>query len=192
MGNGSFWGGAIPCGRTESRIHLHDPAWEALVAFNHHKGHRADDLVPLGNAGKLATGFTEPKSNEVLHRHFDREDLQTLQMQLYPIASQTLTVDHVTPISQVDALELHPHAPLFMAQSKSLCLSTPQMARPLATRYRYRHGAILPPTFRLLSSPDTMSHATEPKDTPLQQPLRNAALRHNIGIIAIIAVAFSG
>ncbi len=70
--------------------------------------------MPLDNAGKLATGFTDPKSNEVLHRHFDREDLQTLQTQLYPIASQTLTVDHVTPISQVDVLELDPHAPSFM------------------------------------------------------------------------------
>jgi hypothetical protein len=144
--------------------------------------------VPLNNAGKLATDFTDPESNEVLHRHFDREDLQT---QLYPIASHTLTVDRVTPINQVDALELDPHAPSFMAQSKPVHVST-SMARPLATRHRYQPGAIWPPTFRLLTSPDTMIHTTELKDTPLQQPLRNAALRRNLRTTAIIATAFSG
>ena len=77
--------------------------------------------MPLNNAGKLATDFTDPESNEVLHRHFDREDLQT---QLYPIASHTLTVDLVTPINQVDALELEPHALSFMAQSKPVHVST--------------------------------------------------------------------
>ena len=97
---------------------MHDPDWEAPVVFNHHQRHRGDHLVPPGNACNLATGFIDPQSIEVLHRHFDREDLQTLQAQLYPIASHALAVDRVTPISQVDELELDPHAPSFMAQGK--------------------------------------------------------------------------
>jgi hypothetical protein len=37
-----------------------------------------------------------------------------------------------------------------------------------------------------------MPHTTERQASPVQQPLRNAALRRNLGISAIIAVAFSG
>lgn len=37
-----------------------------------------------------------------------------------------------------------------------------------------------------------MSHFTALKTLPLQQPLRRAALRRNLGTAAIIAVAFSG
>jgi hypothetical protein len=105
-------------GPARSRILLHDPDWETPVVFNHHQGHRGDHLVPLGNAGSLATGFADLKSLEVLQRHFGGEDLQTLQTQLYPIASHAVAVDRVTPISQVDALELDPHAPSFLAQSR--------------------------------------------------------------------------
>ncbi len=105
-------------GPARSRILLHDPAWETPVVFNHHQGHRGDHLVPLGNAGNLATGFADPQSLEVLQRHVGGEDLQTLQTQLYPIASHAVAVDRVTPISQMDALELDPHAPSFLAQSR--------------------------------------------------------------------------
>jgi len=105
-------------GPARSRILLHDPGWEAPVVFNHHQGHRGDHLVPLGNAGNLAAGFTDRQSREVLQRHFDGEDLQTLQAQLYPIAQHAVAVDRVTTISQVDALELDPEAPSFLAQSR--------------------------------------------------------------------------
>ena len=37
-----------------------------------------------------------------------------------------------------------------------------------------------------------MTHTTERQASPVQQPLRNAALRRNLGTSAIIAVAFSG
>jgi len=111
-------------GPARSRILLHDPAWEAPLVFNHHQGHRGDHLVPLGNAGNLATGFADPQSLEVLQRHFDREDLQTLQAQLYPIASHAVAVDRVEPISQADALELDADATSFMAQSRPVRINT--------------------------------------------------------------------
>jgi hypothetical protein len=37
-----------------------------------------------------------------------------------------------------------------------------------------------------------MTHTTELKVMSCQQPLRNAALRRNLGTAAIIAIAFSG
>jgi len=37
-----------------------------------------------------------------------------------------------------------------------------------------------------------MPHTTERQASPVQQPLRNTALRRNLGTSAIIAVAFSG
>jgi len=105
-------------GPARSRILLHDPGWEAPVVFNHHHGHRGDHLVPLGNAGELAAGFADPKSLEVMQLHFGGEDLQTLQTQLYPIASHTVAVDRIMTMSQVEALELDPHAASFLAQSR--------------------------------------------------------------------------
>lgn len=111
-------------GPARSRILLHDPAWETPVVFNHHQGHRGDHLVPLGNAGNLATGFADTQSREVLQRHFGGEDLQMLQTQLYPIVSHAVAVDRVTPISQMDALELDPHAPSFLAQSRPVRIDT--------------------------------------------------------------------
>jgi len=105
-------------GPARSRILLHDPGWETPVVFNHHQGHRGDHLVPLGNAGDLAAGFADPQSLEVLQRHFGGEDLQTLQTQLYPVASHAVAVDRVTTIAKVDALELDPHAPSFLAHSR--------------------------------------------------------------------------
>lgn len=111
-------------GPARSRILLHDPGWEAPVVFNYHQGHRGDHLVPLGNAGELAAGFADPKSLEVLHRHFGGEDLQVLQSQLYPIAAHATPVDHLVPISQVDALELDPHAPSFLSQSRPVRIDT--------------------------------------------------------------------
>jgi hypothetical protein len=111
-------------GPARSRILLHDPDWEAPVVFNHHQGHRGDHLVPLGNAGNLARGFADPQSLEVLQRHFGGEDLQMLQTQLYPITAHAVAVDRVTPMSQVDALELDPHAPSFLGQSKPVRIDT--------------------------------------------------------------------
>jgi len=105
-------------GPARSRILLHDPNWEAPVVFNHHHGHRGDHLVPLGNAGELAAGFADPKSLEVMQWHFGGEDLQTLRTQLYPVASHAVAVDRIMTISQVDALELDPHAASFLAQSR--------------------------------------------------------------------------
>ncbi len=37
-----------------------------------------------------------------------------------------------------------------------------------------------------------MTYITERQTSPVQQPLRNAALRRNLGTLAIITVAFSG
>jgi hypothetical protein len=37
-----------------------------------------------------------------------------------------------------------------------------------------------------------MTHTTERQASPVQQPLRNAALRRNLGTTAIIGVAFIG
>ena len=111
-------------GPARSRILLHDPGWEAPVVFNHHHGHRGDHLVPLGNAGELAAGFADPKSLEVMQWHFGGEDLQTLRTQLYPIASHTVAVDHIMSISQVDALELDPHAASFLDQSRPVQIDT--------------------------------------------------------------------
>jgi hypothetical protein len=37
-----------------------------------------------------------------------------------------------------------------------------------------------------------MTHTTERQASPVQQPLRDAALRRNLGTLAIITVAFSG
>jgi len=111
-------------GPARSRILLHDPGWEAPVVFNHHHGHRGDHLVPLGNAGELAAGFADPKSLEVMQLHFGGEDLQTLRTQLYPIASHTVAVDRIMSISQVDALELDPHAASFLDQSRPVQIDT--------------------------------------------------------------------
>ena len=40
--------------------------------------------------------------------------------------------------------------------------------------------------------PLTMTHYSEPNTMTLQQPLRRAALRRNLGTAAIVALAFSG
>ena len=111
-------------GPARSRILLHDPGWETPVVFNHHQGHRGDHLVPLGNAYNLAAGFADPKSLEVLQRYFGAEDLQTLQTQLYPNAPHTVALERIMTISQVDALELDPHAPSFLAQSRPVRIDT--------------------------------------------------------------------
>ena len=124
VGNNSPIELAQRLGPARSRILLHDPAWETPVVFNHHQVHRGDHLVPLGNAGNLAVGFADPQSLEVLQRHFGGEDLQTLQGQLYPSAHHAVAVDRVTTISQVDALELDPHAPSFLAQSRPVRIDT--------------------------------------------------------------------
>lgn len=107
-------------GPARSRILLHNPGWETPVVFNHHQGHRGEHLVPLGNAGNLAVGFADPQSLAVLQRHFGSEELQTLQTQLYPIAPHAVPVDRIAPISQVEALELDPHAASFLAQSRPM------------------------------------------------------------------------
>ena len=124
VGNNSPIELAQRLGPARSRILLHDPGWEMPVVFNHHQGHRGDHLVPLGNAGNLAAGFADTNSREVLQRHFGGEELQTLQSQLYPNAPYTVAVDRVTTISQVDALELDPHAPSFLAQSRPVRIAT--------------------------------------------------------------------
>jgi hypothetical protein len=111
-------------GPARARILLHDPTWEAPVVFNHHQGHRGDHLVPLGNAGNLARGFADHQSLQVLQRHFGREDLQTLQAQLYPNANHAVAVDRVMTISQVDALELDPYSPSFLNQSRPVQIET--------------------------------------------------------------------
>ena len=128
VGNNSPVELAQRLGPARSRILLHDPDWETPVVFNHHQGHRGDHLVPLGNAGNLAAGFADPQSLEVLQRHIGGEDLQTLQGQLYPNASHAVAVDRVTPISQLDALELDPHAPAFLAQSRPVRIDTADSA----------------------------------------------------------------
>lgn len=111
-------------GPARSRILLHNPAWESPVVFNHHQGHRGEHLVPLGNAGNLAAGFADSQSHEVLQRHFGEDDLQTLQAQLYPNALHTVAVERVMSISQADALEIDPHAPSFLAQSRPVRIDT--------------------------------------------------------------------
>ena len=92
------------------------------MVFNHHQGHRGDHLVPLGNAGNLATGFADPKSVEVIQRYFGKEDLQTLRSQLYPIASNTISVNSITSISKLDALQMDPNAPAFLAHSRPVLI----------------------------------------------------------------------
>ena len=92
------------------------------MVFNHHKGHRGDHLVPLGNAGNLATGFADPKSIEVIQRYFVRDDLQKLKSQFYPIVSNTISVNSVTTMSKLDALEMDANAPTFLAQSRPVLI----------------------------------------------------------------------
>ena len=111
-------------GPARSRILLHNPAWETPVVFNHHQGHRGDHLVPLGNAGNLAAGFSDSKSLEVLQRHFGEEDLHTLHTQLYPNVSHVMAVDRVTTISQLDALELDRYSPSFLTHSRPVRIDT--------------------------------------------------------------------
>ena len=124
VGNNSPIELAQRLGPARSRILLHDPGWETPVVFNHHQGHRGDHLVPLGNAYNLAAGFADPKSLEVLQRYFGAEDLQTLQTQLYPNAPHTVALERIMTISQVDALELDPHAPSFLAHSRPVRIDT--------------------------------------------------------------------
>ena len=57
-------------------------------------------------------------------RYFGAEDLQTLQTQLYPNAPHTVALERIMTISQVDALELDPHAPSFMAHSRPVRIDT--------------------------------------------------------------------
>lgn len=111
-------------GPARSRILLHDPAWQSPVVFNHHQGHRGNHLVPLGNAGNQAAGFADPRSLEVLQRHFGADDLQTLEAQLYPIAEHAVPVDTVSTISQGEALELDPSAASFLSQSRPVRIET--------------------------------------------------------------------
>jgi len=111
-------------GPARSRILLHHPSWDEPVVFSHHQGHRGDHLVPLGNAGELATGFSDPKSLGVLQRHFDTHDLRIMQTRLYPNASHAVAVDRVTPASQLEALELDPYAPSFLTQSRPVRIDT--------------------------------------------------------------------
>ena len=109
-------------GPARSRILLYDSSWEAPMVFNHHKGHRGDHLVPLGNAGNLATGFADPKSIEVIQRYFARDDLQKLKSQFYPIVSNTISVNSVTTMSKLDALEMDTNAPTFLAHSRPVLI----------------------------------------------------------------------
>lgn len=109
-------------GPARSRILLHDPSWEAPMVFNHHQGHRGDHLVPLGHAGNLAAGFADYQSLAVLQRYFGAEDLQTLQAQLYPIAANTIPIDHIAAISKADALQTDHYAPAFLAQSRPVLI----------------------------------------------------------------------
>ena len=124
VGNNSPIELAQRLGPARSRILLQDPAWDAPLLFNHHQGHRGDHLVPLGNARDQAAGFADPQSLEVLQRHFGREDLQTLQTQLYPIASHAVAVDCVRTISPEDATELDPYARVFLKESRPVHIST--------------------------------------------------------------------
>jgi hypothetical protein len=105
-------------GPARSRILLFNPSWPEPMVFNHHQSHRGNHLVPLGLAGRQAAGFAHHQSLEVLHRHFSADELQTLEGQLYPMASHAFAFDTVSPISQVEALELDPSAPSFLSQSR--------------------------------------------------------------------------
>ena len=105
-------------GPARSRILLFNPSWPEPMVFNHHQSHRGNHLVPLGLASRQAAGFAHPQSLEVLQRHFSTDELQTLEGQLYPMASHAFAVDTVSPISLAEALELDPSAPSFLNQSR--------------------------------------------------------------------------
>jgi hypothetical protein len=105
-------------GPARSRILLFNPSWQEPMVFNHYQGHRGHHLVPLGLASRQAAGFAHPQSLEVRQRHFSTDELQTLEGQLYPMASHAFAVDTVSTISLAEALELDPSAPYFLSQSK--------------------------------------------------------------------------
>ena len=105
-------------GPARSRILLFNPSWQEPMVFNHHQGLRGHHLVPLGLASRQAAGFAHPQSLEVLQRHFSTDELQTLEGQLYPMASHAFAVDTVSPISLAEALELDPSASSFLSQSR--------------------------------------------------------------------------
>jgi hypothetical protein len=105
-------------GPARSRILRFVPEWECPMVFSHHQGYRGDFLVPLGNAGALAPGFRDSRNYEVMGRHFDPEDLETLKGQLYPKAEQAIPVVAITSASKAEALELDPCAQSFLAQSQ--------------------------------------------------------------------------
>lgn len=109
-------------GPARSRILLFSPSWSEPMVFNHHQSHRGNHLVPLGLASHQAAGFAHPQSLEVLQRHFSADELQSLEGQLYPMASHAFAVDTVSPISLAEALEHDPHAPSFLSQSRPVCI----------------------------------------------------------------------
>ena len=111
-------------GQARSRLVLFYSSWESPVIFNHHQGHRGDYLVPLGNAGNWAQGFSDQMSLEVLRRYFDHDDLETLQNQLYPIAQQAIHVQSVAPIAVTDAIANDPYAASFVSSSQPVLIQS--------------------------------------------------------------------
>ena len=97
-------------GPARSRILLHEPQLDLMVICSHHQGHRGDTLVPLNSAERLAAGFQQPQSLEVMQRHLSSEELEIMRYQLYPNAASAIPLDSIQPISSQQAIALAPTA----------------------------------------------------------------------------------
>ena len=89
-------------GPARSRIVIDDPSIGEPLIFNHHHGHRGDNLVPLGDAGNVALGFQDQQSLAVMSRHMSSVNIGILQSQFYPIADLAMPIECPIPISHDD------------------------------------------------------------------------------------------
>ena len=97
-----------------ARILFYCEGWQAPIVLSHHRGLRGDVLVPLQSAGEVAQGFLQPKSMEVMKRHFDSKDIQILRNQLYPDAGRSIHLQGIQRISSAEAHAVDPNANAFL------------------------------------------------------------------------------
>lgn len=111
-------------GPARARILVFNAGWESPVILSHHQGARGDTVVQLGLAGQHARGFHDGQSLEVLQRHLNGEQLDSLKHQLYPDATAAHQLRRLQPISASQTRQLDPHADAFLHATEPVLIET--------------------------------------------------------------------
>lgn len=115
---------AARLGPARARILVYNQGWDCPVILSHHQGSRGDALVQLGAAHQFARGFRDHQSLEVMQRHFNTQELQVLQQQLYPDASAADYIRRIHPLTAAQALELDPSAKAFLPHTEPVLIES--------------------------------------------------------------------